>query len=836
MAQIEDHLTQIKDRMATGERDVPERLLKDLIGQMGRLELSDWRVDIMHIADQFQKRRRKNIQELLNEAISGNSKSPDQEPGLVEAVELPPAASATSLSLLSKFEGDFRKDLTDLHERHIFQWATFYRDCLADYFSRFLDEVKHSSSEDLFTAISDPLAEHAHVAFTKGYDHIRTRSAGDPFDRNSSPAARNPFVHHDPAIRKSINGLSRFLALPLEFYSARSSAVSGYHPTLNLRELVSAAVSGILAGYSRVQFDGKLGSEILPRFQRQWAPYMTFLTPHHAKSVIDSLAPGPLQDGLNLSVLPLLDGLQRFFERVNEDYWPVPVAGQYSWHRRRLSISIRSPRSAVSQRPIEIAAFLEGGFVEIEDLKEADGRQMALVLAPLKPDVRKIVNDQERLKAIIVPVRQNPADTEGERNEDRRIAANSAFQFLDKALYALRSRLEANSPITYNFAREFPLRDPHKAKFFHVPRTSVRDLLRTFERRNGVRLWCSVRRSGKTTACLDMESTTGDSIIIPQTCGASQDEEARVFYQKVREAVATNRIISEAFVRETVAECAQITVGEGRTVLILDEYETLFGLLRSAAKDDAAARYNVVQPILDQLAGFSRDNLLVFLGQQPDAHFILMDQNQLAPYVTQDSFPMFEHVTGTATGEFSELVKKILAERIECSAGFLDALFQETAGHPYLTANVLVEFVWWLIEKKRPQLGLQVREEDFANFSRKMLDTNAILQSLEYEFFRHAVAEALSTQGYHDNPWLFATYWILRLISNEDSSGFRITRADFEELANRIPVPKEGCLPECAEMLRTATNANFLSQDREYVSVRIRTLGRVAVSVQPALA
>ena len=342
--------------------------------------------------------------------------------------------------------------------------------------------------------------------------------------------------------------------------------------------------------------------------------------------------------------------------------------------------------------------------------------------------------------------------------------------------------------------------------------------------------------AGRPRRVWDMESTTGDSIIIPQTCGASQDEEARVFYQRVREAVATNRIISGAFVRETIAECAQITVGEGRTVLILDEYETLFGLLRSAAKDDTAARYNVVQPILDQLAGFSQDNLLVFLGQQPDAHFILMDQNQLAPYVTQDSFPMFEHVTGTATGEFSELVKKILAERIECSAGFLDALFQETAGHPYLTANVLVEFVWWLIEKKRPQLGLQVREEDFANFSRKMLDTNAILQSLEYEFFRHAVAEALSTQGYHDNPWLFATYWILRLISNEDSSGFRIARADFEELANRIPVPKGGRLPECTEMLRTATNANFLSQDEGYVSVRIRTLGRVAVSVQPVLA
>ena len=611
--------------------------------------------------------------------------------------------------------------------------------------------------------------------------------------------------------------------------------VSGYRPTVTLRVLVSAAVSGILEGYSRIQFGGKSGSEILPRFQRQWMPYMAFLTPNHAKCVIGSLAPGSLQDGLNLSVLPLLDALQRFFERNNEDYWPVPLVGQYSWPRRRLSISIRSPRSPVSQRLIEVAAFLEGGFVEIEDLKEAAGRQMVLVLAPLKPDVRKIVDDRESLKAIIVPVGQIPADTEKERNNNRRTAADSTHHLLDKALYALRSKLEADSPITYNLAREFPLQDPSKARYFHVARTSVRDLLRTFERRNGVRLWCSVRRSGKTTACLDMETTTGDSTVIPQTCGASQDEDATVFYQQIRHAVASRRIVSETFVKDTIAECTRFEVDSRRAVLIIDEYETLFGLLRNAVRDDTATRYNVVQPILDQLVRFSHDNLLVFLGQQPDAHFILMDQNQLAPYVTQDSFPLFEHVSGTATGEFSELVSKIL-RHIECSPGFLDALFEETAGHPFLTANVLVEFVEWLIERKRRQLSLQVREEDFEDFSSRKLDTDAVLRSSEYDFFRYAAAAALSEQGYRDNPWLFMTYWILRLISSEDSDRFRIDQANFQELASRIPVPKGGHLPEYSEILRTATKANFLSQDERYVSVRIRTLGRVAVAVQPALA
>ena len=108
------------------------------------------------------------------------------------------------------------------------------------------------------------------------------------------------------------------------------------------------------------------------------------LDPYHAERVTDSLEGGALQDGLNLSMLPLLDALQRFFERENDDYWPIPVTGQYSWHRRRVSIGIRPPQGAASQRLIEVGAFLEEGFVETEDLNDAVRRRMALVLAPFE--------------------------------------------------------------------------------------------------------------------------------------------------------------------------------------------------------------------------------------------------------------------------------------------------------------------------------------------------------------------------------------------------------------------------------------------------------------------
>ena len=575
---------------------------------------------------------------------------------------------------------------------------------------------------------------------------------------------------------------SRFLALPLDFYSVRSSASSDHRSVSALRLLVSAAVTGILEGYSSALFGQQAGSAVLPRFQRSWLHYMAFLTPSHAERVVDRLDAGPLADGLRTSVLPLLDALQQFHNRTDDDFCPLPVAGQYMWQQRRLDITVRPPRNAASQRLIEVSAFLDAGFVSTADLDDAARRQVTLVIAPLKPDVRKVASERKGLAEIVVPA-----------GDARQQTANQAFGVWDAAVGALRSTWSSTAPLVFNFAREFPLHDQNRnrATVFHVARTSVRDLLRTFERRNGVRLWCSVRRSGKTTACLDLDSTSGDSTIVSQTCGVAPSTDDTKFFQSVRVAVENGGMISGTFVQDAVAACAPARADEHkRLVLVIDEYDALFGLLRTAADEQPRIRHTVVQPILNQLMTFSYDNLLVFLGQPPDAHFILMDQNQLAPYVQQDPFPLFEHAPQTTTGEFSELVRKILAERIEYSARFLDALFEETAGHPYLTANVLGEFVEWLIETRRPQLGLVVKDADFDEFADQKLNTERILLSPDYDFFRHAAAEAMSPRTYCANPWLFTAYWVLRALSNDELRGFRVARAGFPELMRRMPVPQ----------------------------------------------
>ena len=797
MPTIESSLTEIQSRLDGAEREWPEQRLTELLEQMGTAELSDWRTDIQALIDRFHKKRRKNLQQIYEARIGASgtvAKEPQEPPG-----------SYVTIGPESALVRDFESTLQELRERHIFQWSTFYRDGLARHFERFLTTLQRVAPDDLGNGLTDPLAEHARDVFSAGYDHAR---------RNGR--------RHDDAVRRAFNGLGRFLALPLEFYSARSSTASDSRSAFALRLLLSAAVTGIIKGCSSVTFGRETGRELLPRFPRSWMHCAAFLLPRHAESVIDGLASGALSDGLQTSALPMLDALQRFFDGPGEDYFPLPVTGQYSWPRRRLDIAVRPPGDA--QRLIEVSAFLEEGFVSIIDLEDAIGRQATLVIAPLRPDVQSVVNERAALVDIVVPA-----------DQDRPRVAERGFRVWNEAVGKLRSRLQRHSPITYNFAREFPLRVPDKAPFFHVARTSVRDLLRTFERRNGVRLWCSVRRSGKTTACLDLESTSGNSTIISQTCGASPREEARRFYVKVREALASGDMLSETFVKEAIYDCAPVDVENRRVVLVIDEYETLFGQLDGAATV-SAIRYNVVQPILDQLTSFSYENLLVFLGQKPDAHFILMDQNQLAPVVTQEPFPLFEHPSGTNRGEFSELVDKILGGRVECAAGFLDGLFDETAGHPYLSANVLVEFVDWLIEKKRPQSDLRVDNHDFDGFARERLTANRILSSREYEFFRTGAAEAMSKRGFEKNPWLFATYWILRRLSSDRADTFGTQAASFEELTRGIPVPAGGCLPDPVDMLRSASQANFLNHDSHTVSVKVRTLGRIAAAVRPGLA
>ena len=795
---IEATLSKVEQELALGHAEEPEGILTELVIHMRRDTVLQWRSDLRDVAERFQPKRRKRLLNLIERRAAGKMAAV-RESAVAEGYRAPPVAND---------DPEFRQELRELGERHIFQWSTHYRDCLNRHFDLYLRRLESNLDEGTVAPMKRSLSEHSRDIFAKGYDHV----------------VDTKHLTHSGAIWKSVAGLGRFLDLPLDYYSALASVTYEGTSILALRSLFSAAVTGILDGYSGARFGDETGAAVLSRFPSQWGHNLAFLTPAAAEEVGQLIEAGPLDEGLDGSVLPLLDTIESLMAKKGEDYFPLPLFGRFSSENGRLEVGVRAPASGWSQRMIEAHAYLDAAKVSTHVLADAHARQVAVLVAPLKPDVREFVNERPTLSDVVVEA--------GASNRQR--VADQATQVWNRTISRLRSKRKG-AAISHNIARDFPLHTPNRMPFYHVRRRSVRDLLRAFDRRNGVRLWCSIRRSGKTTACFDMDYTAGGSAIVSQTCGTEPVPNGRFFYNRVVEALGSGAHIKADFVASAVAECAPVAADDTkRKVLVIDEYETLFGLLGSAVERDQFIRYAVVQPLLNQFVEFTRENLLVFLGQQPDAHFILMDQNQLAPYVTQDPFPLFEHVAGTRAGEFSELVGKIFADRIDYDPGFLDALHAETAGHPFLTVNTLCALVDWLIEQKRPHRGLTLRNDDFLGFEDQKLRPAQMALTSDYDLMRGAAKQAMGERAYASNKWLYAVYWIVRAIARENTDDFSVARGRLPEIVENIPAP--GPLPDSNQILRTATQANFLRYDDDKVAVKVRTLGRLAASVRPEVA
>jgi hypothetical protein len=442
------------------------------------------------------------------------------------------------------------------------------------------------------------------------------------------------------------------------------------------------------------------------------------------------------------------------------------------------------------------------------------------VVAPLRSDLRGLVATVDRLSGIVVPTTGH-----GAAPHTRLLAM---LEELDED-----KSVSPNRPVTYNFAAAFPLEDPELIKYRHVYRLSVRRLMQSRESRNGARLWCSVRRSGKTTACSsDLGSTTGQSAIIAQTCESTgQIPDGGIFYKNVQHALESGARLDDDFVTRTVTKCMSgESAADTRIVLVLDEYETLFGDLKTSLISRPELRYTVVQPLLNQLVAFTRENLLIFMGQQPNAHFILMDQNQLSPVIEQDSFPLFAHEPASAsTGEFDELLRTVMSRRFDLDPEFVNSVYEETGGHPFLTVKLLVSFMDWLIAEQRPVRQLSpVRAELLAEYARVGLSCTKILHNPHYDLFKAAASSHLSPEGRSSDPWLHSVYSAMRSLALSSPGSLSLSLDDFVDEAARDCV---GTSPH--DLLSTATRANFLTFDGTMVRPRIRLLARIAAAVTP---
>lgn len=796
MSEIEDILEDVEELIRRVRLDAAEMRLNQLLEEMGQAELRVWDKELKRSIAQFlPKRQRRLLAELVRRQEESQTPEPMQAAAHVAKSDVPQMATS------------FAAELSDLSEQHIFQWATYYRDAFRAYLDDSLAVLEGPGREEWVGETHQIVALHSFEIFDKGRRHSKAMA-------HSSEIAD----------AKSLGGLARVTDLCLEWYSANANPSMPAQTAAALRVATSTMLTALAVGFASVPMGMRSGAALLEEspLWRSWTPFL--VTDHLAKLLGEFSAEG---SGLALeTVAPLVTAIDRLVQTTST-FAPLPIIAEYKQPTAVLKVGLQAPVTSPGIQRLDVMLLMHRRGLGAAALRsQLDGRE-SLLITHLTPDARSEMERDEALADSVVPVLDGPSG--------RAEMANELAKRIESRLYTTLAPHASTSVLQYNFAREFPLNNPSLTKYYYVIRTSVRDMLSTFERRNGVRLWCSVRRSGKTTAGFDLGDVTGSSAYISQTCDSTgQTPNDSILYNRISQAIASREQLHPTFLRSTLDECVDGgSLRDHRAVLVLDEYETLFGNLRTSVASDERLRYTVAQPLLNQFVEFARDNLIVFLGQQPNAHNILMDQNQLSPYVEQMPFPLFRHGKGDHT-EFMELIQKVFGDRVTFDATFAKRLHIETAGHPFLTVNMLVDFVDWLIAKKTEYRRLKFTADDVSAFGQVRFRRDRISVSPEYGFFRDLVIpQALSPHGRTHNPWLFAMYSIIRQIALDDPSFFTVSRTDFTMMIEEMGLGELGYSADY--LLTTGTQSNFLAATDQVVAPAIRLLGRIAAVSHPAV-
>ncbi len=765
---------------------VAELSILDLIESLDVPTLLILEEDIRKRISHFFKKREKNLSEKLDSKLS--------------------LSKATADEIIRDFQEKLRKILLDLSAKHIFQWGSYYKPAIELIYTEVANHISNNfSNRGLLKFLQTEISKHTEEIFSKGAIYQESSEG---------------YV-----IAKSLRGLRAFLDIPIEIYSALTLQNRSYTRSLSIRETCSALLTGILSGYGALELESSSGWSILPRFQKSWAHYLPFLVPTDLDIIITQLEYGVFRTGIRETLRPVLQGLNTILKEQDDENFCLLRLSHYAWERaRRFEISLALPSTTINRRVLELHCYIDSFEVSKDKLSESANRDAVVIAARMRPDLLDWAENDPIIRPCLV-------NTDGERTTEE-IVSDKVAQIIRFELSREFKSGKNKQPIKVNFAKSFPLTSPRLSIFYRVQRRNVRELLRSVEGSVGIRLWCSIRRSGKSTACRDIGLSTAGSLLINQTCeNTEQNIDSILFYSKVERCLEENLTLPKDFFADIVKHCNKESLYQGeKIVFLLDEYETLFDRLRLAIKRDQEIRYRIVQPLLNQMVAFSRENLLVFVGQRPDAHYIIMDQNQLSPYVVQSQFPLFQHSKETPHSEFTELITKILTERIKFNSSFTDAIYSETSGHPFLTVNVLVEFCDWLINTKKQASLLDFTETDFYEFKKEMITEERLRRSLQYDFFRRFLTHCISEESRSLTPWLWTAVNIMRKIERQGIYGNGCNINDFKSIYTRLG-GEELLNMDSLGFLEGASQANFLIEEEGEVKTKIKIVGRLASAI-----
>jgi len=693
--------------------------------------------------------------------------------------------------------------MTLLGERHIFQWATYYRDncgfILKDIVSQLPVMHDNAEAEDRILKI---FADHSQEIFSKGYEKV--------LERGLAP---------EIGLAKSLRGLQQFINVILGAARDQRESTPSKARAAMYWDFASAMICGVLLGYRDVSVGSLHGEEILSDNVAAWVHALGFCRGRHA--ILLAEPSRSVFNGSEASICSLLMGADRWASQVSTPA-VMPKHSRVIIGLSRLDITYSMGVDRVSQ-DIVASVFFGSALYFKDDLSDASALA-DVVVAELTRSTREWVDNSGASKVI------DSSDVQGQ------LPSFSALAETVSAVLAARSAPSIAMPLSgrlpRNYAKDFPLDDPlFREGQFEVERHSVNRIIQGLQRGTGAYVWCSVRRSGKTTSAEAISGPSGERMVVVQSMDHRPNSpELNLLSSRIRHALEAGSAISETFFAELVKDCVvattQANAPRKNLVLIIDEYESLFDLIDTYTDRTPGLKVLVALPLISQMLGFSMKNTLLFMGQRPDAHMILLSQNQLSPNVRQYAFPLFEHQPG-APSEFATLVSRILGQHLRVTDPFIEAVYQETKGHPYLTVNVLVDFCEWLMESTTFELGSELGGHHFADFSSERLDLVVLRNSPHYRLFHKMLAEFSSERSREQEQWLYSVTCILREIVKRHPRRMNCTLAAFDAIAK--PYEDLAKAPS-RQLLASAAMANFFTESNGTVSAGIPLMARLAAT------
>lgn len=796
---IEAVLAEAEELISRREINTAFDNLISLFQQCSQVDLKRLQGPITEIINKFLPKKRRKLDEAFSSRLGHGkaSEAPDRSP-----------TSLNSAPMVQEFITSLGDRFDELSEWHIFQWSTYYKDELRAISAETVELLRSNSDADAaLEQVGNAIRSHSVEIFTKGFSFTMSQRWATP----------------ESATVKSLGGLRSFLELPVEIYADQSSRITEPKDCRALRRVTSRMLRGILLGF----LDSSLGdtepSELLVRTAKTWVHVLPLLE-------LDDLS--ELGQSFNLEgIAPLLGRPLRLLVQeldhasgLSSVDAVVVTSTAININDESIDVTLRPPADSSDTKPLEIAV-LSGDGPSVKHQIEQRVKLGYIACVTPKPAASywKGTFPTKEVKDVVVAMPEQINHTVGF------LLSRLRLRFYENTLV-----VQPSVPLRTNIAERFPLENPTLLTFFRVDRPSVRALQTTLSTRTGVLLWCSVRRSGKTTGASDLANGIAERNAVFQRCEMTGgDKTSRMLFEEVCDALKKMEPLPRDFLRSIVARAAPMGGQQKRgSILIVDEYDRLFGRLRVAGRRNEDARHLIIQPLLDQFVEFATENLLILLGQQPNAHFIFMDQNQLSAYVQQEPYPLFSHEMGSRDSEFHELVRRTFQKTLNFDTSFVDSIYEETGGHPFLAINLLRDFVDFLIEKKIVPNDTHLTGELFGTYAARGLTLDAIGRSRHYHYFRAAASEALSGEGIEQSPWIHVAYELLRYLALNSAAGNIAMSLDAirEHVASTLADSHLSSYTSNS-FLASASESNFIELSNDLVTARIPLLARISAAV-----